>query len=631
MTRGISLAVAAILIAALTVGGASLYLALRIHRINDAVDDEYERILLVDRCQAIFQQVISALHYMQFRGNFHRLDEVETQHAELVRHLESFRTFHATDPDFAEDPRERPAFTAVKGLAESLRDTIARLGDQPAEERELQPNDLEQLNLISTQLPRLTVQIKQAHGTRITRLTDASAQVMRLIGYLYIVFLVGGAGLIVFSARAAWREVTTPLKRLAVAATALAEGRSDQHVPVESANEIGRLSRAFNTMVDQLQARDREIRAAREQLERRVQELASLFRLGTQISGLHDLDQILDSVADTACELLGADAAAVLLLDLDRNMLTVRALSGPPDAFQPSVRLRKPIPLIEALDAETQHRQVLWPEFLQAHLSATLTRGGSVLGVICAASRTGREFSAAERDTLNALATLASIAVENARLAEKTRSLGILEERDRLAREIHDGLAQVLALLHLRLQRVQEQAARLGAEAIAAELRDLVTITDHAYDEVRHSIYGLRTPGSRGLGLIPTLSDYVQQFSAQADLPVSLDVPNAFAARLSSEAEVQLVRIIQEALANARKHAEATQAWVRLSSHEGYVQAVVEDNGRGFNPAHVEATGRRPIGLQSMRDRAASVGGGLQVDSAPGKGTRITAWLPIEA
>ena len=125
MTRGISLAIAAILIAALTVGGASVYLALQIHRINDAVNDEYEHMLLLDRYQASFQQVISALYYMQFRGNFDRLAEVEAQHGELIRHLESARTLHATDPDFAEDPRERPALTAAEGLAQSLRNTLA--------------------------------------------------------------------------------------------------------------------------------------------------------------------------------------------------------------------------------------------------------------------------------------------------------------------------------------------------------------------------------------------------------------------------------------------------------------------------------------------------------------------------
>jgi nitrate/nitrite-specific signal transduction histidine kinase len=548
----------------------------------------------------------------------------------LLQHLESFRTLHPSDADISRDPRERPGVTAIDGFAQRLHDLIERVSVMPARRRELSPNDLEQLGLISNQLPRLAAQIKQTHETRVGHLLETSQRMMRIIGLLYAAFLAVGIGLIAMSSRTAWREVSLPLRRLADAATAIAEGRSAKPVPVEAANEIGRLSRAFNTMVDQLQARDAEIRTARDQLEQKVQELTSLFRLGTQISALHDLDQILDSVADTACDLLGTDASAILLLDLERNTLTVRALSGPPNAFQPSVRLRKPIPLIEALDAEAQHRQVVWPEFLRAHLSATLTRGGSILGVICVASHTSREFSAEEGDILNALATLASIAVENARLSEQTRSLGILEERDRLAREIHDGLAQVLALLHLRLQRVQDQATQVGAEAVAAEVGDLLDVAGHAYDEVRQSIYGLRTSGSGGVGLIPTLSDYLKQFSAQTGLPVALDVPNEYAIRLSAEAEVQVIRIIQEALANVRKHAEATQAWVRLSVHEAYVQVAIEDDGRGFDPAHLEGSGRRHIGLQSMQERAASACGGLQVDSAPGKGTRITAWLPLE-
>ena len=99
---------------------------------------------------------------------------------------------------------------------------------------------------------------------------------------------------------------------------------------------------------------------------------------------------------------------------------------------------------------------------------------------------------------------------------------------------------------------------------------------------------------------------------------------------MSSNAEVQVIRIVQEALANVRKHAGATQAWVRLSCHEAYVQAAIEDDGRGFDPALLKGNGRTHIGLQSMQERAASVGGGLHVDATPGRGTRVTAWLPIE-
>lgn len=630
ITRSISLALTGIIVGVLIVGGISLYLALQIHRLNDAVDREYDHIQAVDRCQTSFQQMIISLYSMQVRENFERLTELEDAYTELTHRLDSFRALHASSPDSPEDPDERPVIAQIEGFTQNLGRMVARLRAMPAVRQHLDPADLEQLSLVSQELPQLTAQITRAHGARVSRLVDLSQQKMRTIGYLYVAFLVASVGLIGLSVCLGWRELTIPLRRLARAAAEIAEGQPVPPIPVKSANEIGQVSLAFNAMAEQLQARDAELRAARGQLERKVQELTSLFRLGTQISGLHDLDQVLDSIADTACELLATDASVILLLNLERNALTVRALSGPPNAFQPSVRLRKPIPLIEALDAEAQHRQVLWPEFLQGYLSATLIRGGSVLGVICVASRSSREFSGPERDVLNALATLASIAVENARLSDRTRSLGILEERDRLAREIHDGLAQVLSHLHLRLQRVRDQATGAGAEALAAEVGDLVAVTGHAYDEVRQSIYGLRASGAGGVGLIPTLSDYLKQFSAQSGLPVTLDVPNEYAIRLSADAEVQVIRIIQEALANVRKHAKATQAWVRLSVHEAYLQVAIEDDGLGFDPSRLEGSGRRPIGLQSMQERAASASGSLQVDSAPGKGTRITAWLPVE-
>jgi signal transduction histidine kinase len=159
----------------------------------------------------------------------------------------------------------------------------------------------------------------------------------------------------------------------------------------------------------------------------------------------------------------------------------------------------------------------------------------------------------------------------------------------------------------------------------------MTAISAHAYEEVRQSIFGLRTMVSRGLGLIPTLTEYLHEFSAQNGIGVELEVADGRPIHLSPASEVQLIRIIQEALTNVRKHAGAAHAWVRLHRQDPWVQVIIEDDGRGFDPATLASPDRLHFGLQTMRERAEGLGGKLEIDTAPGRGTRIVATLPGEA
>jgi len=135
---------------------------------------------------------------------------------------------------------------------------------------------------------------------------------------------------------------------------------------------------------------------------------------------------------------------------------------------------------------------------------------------------------------------------------------------------------------------------------------------------------------SRGLGLVPTLSEYLHEFSQQAGLEVKLEVrQESDITHLAPEVEVQLVRIVQEALHNVRKHAGARTAWVRFSREGADILMSVEDDGVGFDPAVPPADGRRHFGLASMRERAESVGGVLTVRSLGGTGTQVVVRLPL--
>jgi signal transduction histidine kinase len=189
---------------------------------------------------------------------------------------------------------------------------------------------------------------------------------------------------------------------------------------------------------------------------------------------------------------------------------------------------------------------------------------------------------------------------------------------------MHDGLAQALGLLHLKLQGALGRTA--DAAAVAEALREMARIADDAYEDVRRSIFELRTFVSRGLGLVPTLTEYLHEFSAQNGIAVELGVAEGTFDPLPAACEVQAVRIIQEALANVRKHARAHRAHVRLQREGTWVRVSVEDDGMGWDLR--TGSDRLHFGLQTMRERAEAVGGRLEIDSAPGRGTRVVATLP---
>lgn len=216
------------------------------------------------------------------------------------------------------------------------------------------------------------------------------------------------------------------------------------------------------------------------------------------------------------------------------------------------------------------------------------------------------------------------------RLYREVGSLATLQERERIAREIHDGVAQGVAFLHLRLKTLEDRLARGGAPASVAEVADMRAVSKRAYADVRQSIFGLRTATARNLGLIPLLTEYVREFSRESGIQVEVQDGNPRATDFSPEAEVQLVRVIQEALNNVRKHARARRAWVRFAVDGGNLGRVtVEDDGIGFPVRSARDASRQRYGLRTMQERTEGAGGQLEVRSGSGHGTQVIIRLPL--
>ena len=201
------------------------------------------------------------------------------------------------------------------------------------------------------------------------------------------------------------------------------------------------------------------------------------------------------------------------------------------------------------------------------------------------------------------------------------------EERMRLAREVHDGPAQVLANAMIGLEYCQIVATRAPSE-LDAELKRLRDMMREGLVDVRRFMFDLRPTTLATLGLNATLSRYVEDFQRAAGLAVDLKLP-AEELNFDDRAQIAIFRIVQEALQNIQKHARATHVQVELASTaDGAMRLVISDDGLGFEPQTVQPTTGSGAGLLGMRERAVVLGANLTVTSAPGRGTVITLQLP---
>jgi len=204
----------------------------------------------------------------------------------------------------------------------------------------------------------------------------------------------------------------------------------------------------------------------------------------------------------------------------------------------------------------------------------------------------------------------------------------VMKERERLSRELHDGVAQLVADLLLRLDTIKDLVEANRQPEAEAELERLHEVADEIYEDIGESIAGLRTNVTER-GLMGALQDYLDQFEERHQIPTSLQIDEV-ADWFSPPAALQIFRFIQEALTNVRKHAGAREVRVTLTSiGPDQLKVVISDDGQGFIPDSQSNGKARPLGLMSMRERVEALGGIFQVNSQPGSGTQVTATIPI--
>ena len=265
-----------------------------------------------------------------------------------------------------------------------------------------------------------------------------------------------------------------------------------------------------------------------------------------------------------------------------------------------------------------------WPAahpVLTGFLGVPVKNGEDILGIIFVANKRSGAFTAHDEELLTLFAAHAAIALTNARLYERSREVSVLEERARLARELHDAVSQRLFSIRAHARAAEVLVAKDPERAIS-ELRAVAELGAQAHGELRAVIDGLAPPELDGLA--ESLRRYALLAGRAHGIPVRLTASDVDVSELDPRVQAAAFRVAQEALHNALRHSGASEVSVTLSRARGRVVLEVSDDGTGFDPELASGG----LGLASMRERAAGVGGVLRVSSAPGKGTRVRLAVP---
>ena len=368
--------------------------------------------------------------------------------------------------------------------------------------------------------------------------------------------------------------------------------------------------------------------------QHRTEQFRLISAVGRRFSSLLDIDQVLAQVVRLVQQTFGYYHVAIGLIEGEEVVYRMGAgplWDDPGFEFQPA-RLRvgqegisgwvagtgQPM-LIPDVNREPRYVWLKGSRCLSELIVPVIAKG-HVIGVLDVQSDRLNDFDDTDLALIQALGNQAAIAIENARLYEQAQQLAVMEERARLARDLHDAATQSIYSLTL----LAEAGLRMIAHGELAQIRDnqmrIDDIAQQTLQEMRLLVYELRPAELKELGLAGAIERRLEIVEHRAGIEARLQAPGSLS--LPLELEEELYRIAQEALNNALKHARATAIFVDIEQDGHYVTLTVRDNGRGFEPSTIgDQSG---LGLANIEDRAAKISADLAIISNPGGGTLIS-------
>jgi len=379
-----------------------------------------------------------------------------------------------------------------------------------------------------------------------------------------------------------------------------------------------------------------------EALQQRNQDLSLLNNVAAALAGSLNVEEILDQTLDRVMDYLGVEAGEIFLCEESEKELRLALhRSQFSKAFLTKDRFRLGEGFV-GLVAETgkslhtsdlkNDMRYLRPAVVGAGFKSMacipLTARGSSVGVMCVATRRERDFDEREINLLTAIGTWAGITIENARLHRQAQRVAILEERERIGMDLHDGIIQSIYAVGLALEYAR---ATIGDDTkqSSQKIEQAIEGLNKTIRDIRAYILDLRPRQFVGEDLVAGLQRLVDEYRKNTLAEASMYAPSDGLVGLPTSHATALFHICQEALANVAKHSQARRVRVHLWTSKDRVLLEVADNGQGFDLRKMSVT--LGHGLSNMHIRARKVGGDVEITAAPGEGTTVLAWVPRRA
>jgi nitrate/nitrite-specific signal transduction histidine kinase len=446
------------------------------------------------------------------------------------------------------------------------------------------------------------------------------------------------------------KSISDPLTYLANTAAQIAAGDLDRTVSIQRTDEIGTLAHAFKRMTTQLRTsindleqrvgeRTWDLQKANALIQQKALQLETVAQLSQQLTSILDIQELLRKAIDLIQDAFGYYSVNIFLLNNEADTLVLQSVNK---GLQQRKEVYRNLPIggrslnskavktnqVVVVNDVSQDHEYLPDDGLTVTRSEAiipLRARGQIIGTLDIQSADINAFSPEDELILQSLGNQVAIAIENARLYESSHKLAVLEERSRLARELHDTITQALFSLDLHAKALKTYFKK-DMSLAEEQVHKIRQITHDTLQEMRSLIFDLRPGLIEQIGLIPALKRLIEQSRCAGGPELLLHVTGE--PKLPPEVERGLYRIAQEGINNAIKHAHAHQIEVQLEVDDGEMMLSVRDDGTGFDLLSLKPNSRS-LGLLSMKERAKLMNAELIVDTRQGEGTRLEVHVPV--
>jgi two-component system nitrate/nitrite sensor histidine kinase NarX len=447
--------------------------------------------------------------------------------------------------------------------------------------------------------------------------------------------------------------VVAPVEILHQIANRMASGDLDTPVTLGGRGEFRTLTHNFELMRQHLQQSRQQLLRWADSLQshvaRRTQQLSALSQVVATASQSLDLDEVVRTALEQSLQVMGVEIGGLWLIDPESGDLRLASAYGMSNTMQEQLGTLKvgegytggaaqtgeTITLEDISQMPPQGVRVVAIQAGVRSLAVVPIKiRERVLGVLDVMTRQRRQFAPEEVALLTSIGQQIGIAVDSLRLMQQThqqaQQVATLQERERIGAELHDGLLQTLGYVYLNVDQLEVQATKRGLDEMAQQLTHLDTVLDQAAREVRRYVAELRqSRPTPAVSLQGALQQMLSEFSRENTLNVTLETEGP-PLLLPAEQSSHLSRIAREALVNAARHGRAQRAIISCARRGKSGELQIQDDGVGFTPGQTPDDGRRHFGLSIMQARAQHLQGQLIIDSAPGRGARITVVWPLK-